>query len=99
MNGLARVTGVSLRIGRLAGVEVSALRFAWQVLTAGTPAEGAVMTVEEIPIRARCSYCESEFNPDPDDFTCPLCEGNEIQLLGGRELDLKSIQGEPHESE
>lgn len=93
------MTGVTLRVGRLAGVEVSALRFAWQVLTAGTAAAGAAMTVEEIPIRARCNFCECEFNPDPEDFTCPLCAGNEPQLIGGRELDLKSIQGEPYEPE
>lgn len=98
-NGLARVTGVTLRVGALAGVEVGALRFAWQVLTAGTAAEGAAMTVEDVPIIARCNFCECEFNPDPDDFTCPLCEGNDTNLIGGRELDLKSIQGVPYDPE
>ena len=90
------MTGVSLRIGRLAGVEIGALRFAWQVLTAGTPAEGAPLVVEEVPIRARCGFCECEYSPDPDDFTCPLCGEGSVRLLTGRELDIHSIQGEPY---
>ncbi len=93
-NNLVRVTGVRVRIGRFSGVQPEALRFAWDVLRAGTISGSAVLEIEEVPIRVRCRLCESEFAADPDDLSCPLCQGQEVELLSGRELDLQSVIGE-----
>jgi hydrogenase nickel incorporation protein HypA/HybF len=83
-----------VRIGRFSGVQPEALRFAWQVLRAGTISAEAELEIEEIPIRLRCRSCGSEFAADPDDLSCPLCESLDQEMLSGRELELQSIKGE-----
>ncbi len=93
-NRLARVTEVRVRIGRFSGVQPEALRFAWEVLRAGTSSAGAIIEIEEVPIRLRCRTCESEYAADPDDLSCPLCQGVDVELLSGREMNLQSVVGE-----
>jgi hydrogenase nickel incorporation protein HypA/HybF len=93
-NHLVRVTKVSLCIGRFAGVELHALQFAWQVLREGTLAAEAGLEIEEVPVVLRCGYCESEYVTDLEDMSCPLCDSLEYEVIGGRELNLKSVYGE-----
>ena len=88
------MTGVYVRIGRFSGVEPEALRFAWEVLRRETISAEARLEIEEVPIRLRCGSCAAEFVADPEDLSCPLCESLEHELLSGRELELRSIQGE-----
>jgi hydrogenase nickel incorporation protein HypA/HybF len=96
-NHLGRVTGVRVDIGRFSGVQPEALRFAWEILRVGTISEKASLEIEEIPIRVRCNFCGSEYIADPDDLSCPLCESCEYELISGRELNLKSVIGEPQD--
>ena len=93
-NHLVRVTKVRVRIGRFSGVQPEALRFAWEVLRVGTSSSSAVIEIEEVPIRVRCRTCESEYAADPDDLSCPLCQGVDVMLLSGREMSLQSVVGD-----
>ena len=52
-DGSARIAAIRLQIGRLAGVEEEALRFAFEALAADTPAEGAELVIDKIPRRAQ----------------------------------------------
>ena len=45
--GKAPVASVRLRIGRLAGVVPDAVRFCFELVTAGTPLEGGALHVED----------------------------------------------------
>ena len=55
--GSAPVAGVRLRVGRLAGVVPDALRFCFELVTAGTPLEGAALEFEQPEGRGRCRTC------------------------------------------
>lgn len=44
-----RVVAVDLRIGDRSGVVVAALAFSFDVVTLGTPLEGARLVVDEVP--------------------------------------------------
>ena len=57
----ARVTTLHLEAGRLAGVEVQALRFALQAVAPGTCLEGAVVEVDEPLAEGRCDDCGASF--------------------------------------
>ncbi len=86
-----RVETVVLEVGRLAGVEVEALRFAFEALKAGTAAEGAALEIEEPEGRGWCESCrqvqplEARFDP------CPRCGAAPLALLAGRELRVKAL--------
>ncbi|WP_027723135.1 hydrogenase maturation nickel metallochaperone HypA [Maridesulfovibrio zosterae] len=80
--------------GALAGVVSDALTFGWEAVTIGTPLEGSVLEVNEIPIKVRCGGCKKEFIPEDRLYmACPDCNleiGHEV--LQGKELQIESIE-------
>ncbi|HEY5999624.1 MAG TPA: hydrogenase maturation nickel metallochaperone HypA [bacterium] len=94
--GLARVDTVRLRVGRATGVLPDALRFAFECSKAGTPAAGATLAIEEVPIGGRCEDCGREFtSPEPYVLACPLCGGGSFRITTGDELAVLDLEGEP----
>lgn len=86
-----RVATLRLEAGALAGVEVSALRFALDAIAPGTCLEGAQITIDEPPGRAWCPRCATEVTIASRADPCPLCDGYPVQVTGGsalRVLDL-----------
>ncbi len=55
--GARRVTAINLRIGLLSLVDVESLRFALQVASRGTPAEGAEVNITLEPPLFKCREC------------------------------------------
>ncbi len=91
-HGAERITAISLRIGSLAGVEPEALRFAHELVMAGTAAEGAVLRIQAVPARFACEPCQQSFQAEQGDGLCPRCGALSRQLLQGRELELTSLE-------
>jgi hydrogenase nickel incorporation protein HypA/HybF len=86
-----RVTCVRLRVGALSGVVAGALGFAWDVAADGLLA-GSRLEVETAPVRTACRTCGREADlPDPLPVRCPHCAGRDVDVLGGREIELVSV--------
>ncbi len=87
----ARVSLLRLSAGPLAGVEISALRFALDAMAPGTVLEGATIEIDEPPGRAFCMGCgESvEIRSRTDD--CPLCGSAKLQPTEGTELKVVDL--------
>jgi len=47
-----------------------------------------------VPTTARCHQCGREFELGEFDWTCPHCKGNNIEIIGGKELFVESIEVE-----
>jgi hydrogenase nickel incorporation protein HypA/HybF len=90
--GKGRVTGVSVAMGRLAGVDPEALCFAFEALSSGTCADGAELTVREIKARCRCNSCGWKGETDDLFCPCPQCGGLDVSIEGPRDLVLESIE-------
>ena len=90
--GASRVHEIRLRIGVLSGVVPDALQFAFEALASGTPAEGAVLTIEHVPARFWCAMCDREFEAARMFAECPDCGTPSGKLRGGRELELASLE-------
>jgi hydrogenase nickel incorporation protein HypA/HybF len=88
----APVTRIWLRIGHLSSVVPDALRFAFAAVSRGGIAEGAVLEIEEVPLRIRCRSCAEEFAIEDPFFLCPRCAGAEVELISGRELEINSME-------
>ncbi|HUJ87368.1 MAG TPA: hydrogenase maturation nickel metallochaperone HypA [Burkholderiales bacterium] len=91
---LHAVTRVTLEVGAGAGVEAEALRFCFDIVSADTPAQGAELRIETVPLRGRCLRCAAEFEPASLVDSCPTCGAYAPELLSGRELRVKSLDGE-----
>jgi hydrogenase nickel incorporation protein HypA/HybF len=90
--GAVRVHEIRLRIGVLSGVVPDALRFAFETLTPGTAADGAALTIEEVPARFWCAACRREFVSADFYAECPDCGVPSGELRAGRELELSSME-------
>lgn len=90
--GAERVLSIRLRIGSLAGVDPEALRFAAEVVLAGTCAEGATLAIEEIQATCWCGPCAADFAATDGCCDCPRCGALSTRLLRGKELSLVAIE-------
>jgi hydrogenase nickel incorporation protein HypA/HybF len=77
--------------GRLNAVIPEILVFNFDVLKRDFPRfAGALLEVEETPIRARCRACAKGFEIDEPLFVCPDC-GSPAAVESGREMILQRI--------
>ncbi len=90
--GGRRIEKVEVVIGKLSGVELPALRFAWPMATQGTAAEGAALEIEEVPAMARCGECEKEFSIERIFDPCPHCGSYFRHITQGKELRVKALE-------
>ena len=86
-----QIARVRLEIGTLAGVDVDALRFCFDVCTRGTPLAGAELAILRIAARARCHRCGNEHEIASLVEPCP-CGSFDHELVTGTELRLKDVE-------
>jgi len=92
----ARVTRVGMRIGELAGIDASALRFAFEAIVRGTDFEPLQLEIEYCLQRRRCLECGREFEVRDYELQCPACHGLRSDCIGGEELDLAFVEVEEY---
>ena len=88
--GRAPVARVRVRVGRLAGVVPDAMAFCFDLVTAGTPLEGAVLEFEQPEGRGHCRTCGADFAL-PDPILLCRCGSADVEVLAGRELAVASV--------
>ena len=92
----SRITRAGLRIGELAGIDTSALRFAFEAVIQGTEFEPLRLEIEFCPRRQKCRGCGQHFVVRDYDLQCPNCHGFENDCIGGDELDLAFVEVEEY---
>jgi hydrogenase nickel incorporation protein HypA/HybF len=92
--GVHAITRVVVEVGIAAGVEPDALRFCFDTVAADTLAQGAELVIETIAMQASCQHCASKFEPTRLVACCPHCGSYALHMLRGRELRVKSFDGE-----
>jgi len=90
--GATRITSIRVSVGELTEVMDFALQFAFESLTPGTMADGAVLIVNYVPARSKCLECGNEFEHDRFEMICPACGSFVLENLSGRELQIDSIE-------
>ena len=90
--GDRRVARVTVRVGRLHHVHPDAFQQSFAVAAAGTVADGAAAELVLLPVRARCRSCGTVSEADEMVSACPSCGAVEIELVGGEELILESLE-------
>ncbi len=83
---------VYLEIGALAGVELDALRFGFEVVSRGTVAEAACLEVIMVPGRAWCLPCGTEVAVHQRYDACPHCGSHQLQVTAGEEMRIKELE-------
>lgn len=91
----ATVAAVSLRVGKLAGVVPDAMRFCFDMVTAGTLLEGARLDIEEPDGAGHRRSCGEDFVLSDLILLCP-CGSADVRLVSGRELSISSVEVVEH---
>lgn len=89
---ITQVKHVRLEIGRFSGVEKKALEFAFDVVMRGSVAEGAALSLLDVPGRAMCYDCAEEVEIDDRLAPCPRCGGGRLLPTGGDEMRIKDLE-------
>jgi hydrogenase nickel incorporation protein HypA/HybF len=88
----AKVDRICLEIGPLAGVEIEALKFGFDVVMRGTLAEGARLDIIEPEGMAWCMPCGQTVKIEQRFDACPECGSHQLQVTGGDELRVKELE-------
>jgi hydrogenase nickel incorporation protein HypA/HybF len=86
------VKQVRVRVGRLHHVHPEAFDQSFAIAAMGTVAEDSGAELVFMPVRARCPDCGAGWESDDIPLGCPSCGGVGIELTGGDELVLESIE-------
>ena len=86
------VARVRVRVGRLHHVHPEAFEQSFAVAAMGSVAHEAEADLVLLPVRSACGGCAREFESEELTLACPHCGGVEIEVTGGDELVLESIE-------
>jgi hydrogenase nickel incorporation protein HypA/HybF len=88
----SRVTTVWLEIGRLAGVEVEAMRFCFDAVVRDSIADGARLEIVDTPGSGWCMQCAASVPLDEVFGACPQCGRHQVQVTGGTEMRVRELE-------
>ena len=93
--GARPVARVKVRVGRLHHVHPDAFEQSFAVAAAGTVAEDAVAELVLLPVQARCRSCGAATEDQERIVACVACGSLEVEMTGGDELTLESLEYRP----
>ena len=87
-----QVSQVHLQVGDFTCVEPEQLVQTWRVAIQNSWLAGATLTIEQIPLVARCVCCNSNYSPSADQAYQSPCCGHPMEVIvSGRELRIRSV--------
>jgi hydrogenase nickel incorporation protein HypA/HybF len=92
---LGRVTAIYLVVGDLSSIVDDSVQFYFDLLSQGTPAEGATLHFQRQPAAVVCLDCGHTYTARvPLAPACPACGGSRLRVTSGRELRVDSIEAD-----
>ncbi|MEI6423097.1 MAG: hydrogenase maturation nickel metallochaperone HypA [Lentisphaerota bacterium] len=92
--GASKLHSITLAIGKYSGVEKECFEFAFSIAAEGSPAEKAVLTIVQTDMKVRCKECGVETVNEMPIAKCGKCSSLNVEILSGREFNIKSMEVE-----
>ena len=89
--GATRVKELNLVIGELASIVDDSIQFYWGMIAKDTIAADAVLNFKRTTAQLKCRECGHTFDMDRHEFMCPKCASAQVEVAGGDEFFLESI--------
>lgn len=90
-----KIVAIHLKVGELSDLMEDWMQRYFDYVSKGTLAEGAVLKIQKIPVRFRCSGCSAEFTADvrkEAEIRCPDCSADRPTLIAGREYFIENME-------
>lgn len=93
-HGAQHIHRITFRVGAESGVVPEVIEIAFAIAIQGTPAAGAQLAIDHVPLICFCHVCDQEFQPVDGDLlhTCPHCHRLGAEVRHGREFEIASIE-------
>ena len=90
----SKITQVNLVVGELSGFVPECIQFYFDILRQDTIAQEANLVFTPVPAELRCRNCPTTFHPQDTLWSCPKCQSQSVEIVGGRELYIESMEVE-----
>ena len=91
-NNAKSVKSIIVQIGKTSGVMPYYMYKYYPEAAKGTILEGAELVCEEVPVKALCEECGSEYYPSSENrYLCTACGGRKAHIIEGKGVTLKNI--------
>lgn len=94
-----RVTALTVRAGALQRIDQASMDTAFELVSAGTVADGASVHLVVVPVTVHCHDCGQDNESHDPHAVCVHCGGTDLDMAGGDELLLESLELAPQEKE
>jgi hydrogenase nickel incorporation protein HypA/HybF len=91
---LSKVTRVNIIFGQMIQIVPDIFEFAFRESVRETIAESAEIDIEIKPVKMKCRGCGNDFRVRENRFECEKCGSSDLEIINGKELFIKSIEGE-----
>jgi hydrogenase nickel incorporation protein HypA/HybF len=91
---LSKVTKINISFGQLVQIVPDIFEFAFREVVRNSVVQDAELNIEIVPVKMRCLNCRCDFQLKKNRFTCTICGSNDLEIITGKELFIKSIEGE-----
>ncbi|MGC1390765.1 MAG: hydrogenase maturation nickel metallochaperone HypA [Bacteroidales bacterium] len=91
---LSKVIKVNIIFGQLIQIVPDIFEFAFRETVRNSVAEGAELEIEIVPVMMKCLNCGNDFQVKENLFSCNICHSTDLEIIQGKELFIKSIEGE-----
>jgi hydrogenase nickel incorporation protein HypA/HybF len=91
---LSKVTKVNISFGQLVQIVPDIFEFAFREIVKDSIAEAAELEIEIIPVKMVCNSCGNDFQVNENRYSCSKCSSTDLGIIQGKELFIKSIEGE-----
>ena len=98
-NDAEEIVEVTIEVGKLTMLNPEQLKFLLDVITEDTLLENSEIIIEDVPVEIECRKCEFEGLANTDDsdhylaiVVCPECGERNVEILKGRECNVKTIK-------
>ena len=94
-NNLKKVHCVNVQFGELVHIVPDIFQIAFEESSRNSVFEDAMLDMEILPVKLKCENCDHEFFIKRNSsYSCMKCTSNNIIILQGNEIIIKSIEGE-----
>jgi hydrogenase nickel incorporation protein HypA/HybF len=90
--GAKRVTALHVVVGELSSVVDESVQFYWDLISAGTIAQGARLEFRRVPAAFHCDACGHDYAPGAEALACPACASLRVRLTAGGEFWLEALE-------
>jgi hydrogenase nickel incorporation protein HypA/HybF len=91
---LTAVTAVDIAFGQMIQIVPDIFDYAFRECIKDTLAADASLNIEILPLKIKCLECLEEFVPEEFNFRCIKCGSVNLEIIQGKEIFVKSIEGE-----